>query len=112
MLRDGLADLSDKFILPEPTENSDPSWFGFLLTVKEGAGFTRDEIVGHLEKNGVQTRMLFAGNLMKHPCFDDMRKRGRAFGWLLTLSPSNRPASFLLLIALCVTLSGWACIQG
>ncbi len=76
LLRDGLADLFESFILPEPTENSDPSWFGFLLTVKESAGFTRDEIVSSLESNGIQTRMLFAGNLIKHPCFDKMRAAG------------------------------------
>lgn len=74
MFRNGLADLSDRFILPEATEGSDPSWFGFMLTVKDGAGFTRDEIVNHLESNGIQTRMLFAGNLIKHPCFNDMRE--------------------------------------
>lgn len=78
-MRDGLSGLSDKFILPEPTPGSDPSWFGFLLTVKEGAGFTRNEIVNYLESNGIQTRMLFAGNLIKHPCFDDLRKSGRSF---------------------------------
>jgi CDP-6-deoxy-D-xylo-4-hexulose-3-dehydrase len=78
-LRNGLADLSDKFILPEPTANSDPSWFGFLLTVKKNAGFSRDEIVAHLEKKGIQTRMLFAGNLINHPCFDEMRKSGEGF---------------------------------
>ena len=70
----GLADLSDKFILPEATENSDPSWFGFLLTVKDSAGFKREEIVEFLEGKGIQTRMLFAGNMIKHPCFDEMRK--------------------------------------
>lgn len=74
LLRDGLYDLSDHFILPEATDNSDPSWFGFLLTVKKGTGFSRDEIVVHLESKGIQTRMLFAGNLIKHPCFDEMRK--------------------------------------
>lgn len=73
MLRDGLADLDEFFILPEPTNNSIPSWFGFLLTVKEDAGFSRDEIVKYLEKNQIQTRMLFAGNLIKHPCFNEMR---------------------------------------
>jgi CDP-6-deoxy-D-xylo-4-hexulose-3-dehydrase len=78
-LRDGLLKLEDKFILPEPTPNSDPCWFGFLLTVRENAGFTRDEIVDHLEKNGIQTRMLFAGNLLKHPCFDEMRAKGEGF---------------------------------
>ncbi len=79
MLRDGLEDLSHKFVLPEPTGKSDPSWFGFLLTVKEKAGFTREEIVSRLEANGIQTRMLFAGNLLKHPCFDEMRKTGRGY---------------------------------
>ena len=73
-LRNGLKKLSNKFILSEPNKNSDPSWFGFLLTVKENAGFTRDEIVNHLESKGIQTRMLFAGNIIKHPCFDEMRK--------------------------------------
>jgi len=79
VLREGLNDLADKFILPEPTEKSDPSWFGFLLTVKENAGFTRDQIVNHLESKGIQTRMLFAGNIVKHPCFDEMRKTGSGF---------------------------------
>ncbi|MEQ8187130.1 MAG: lipopolysaccharide biosynthesis protein RfbH [Candidatus Eremiobacterota bacterium] len=74
LLREGLNDLSDKFILPEATEKSDPSWFGFLLTVRENAAFTRDEIVTYLEKNNIQTRMLFSGNLTKHPCFDEMKK--------------------------------------
>lgn len=78
-LRKGLDKLSDKFILPEPTENSDPSWFGFLLTVKENAGFTRDEIVNYLESKEIQTRMLFAGNMVKHPCFDEMRRSGKGY---------------------------------
>jgi len=79
LLRDGLADLSERFILPEQTENSDPSWFGFLLTIRKGAGFTRDKIVSHLENKGIQTRMLFAGNLIKHPCFDEMRREGTGY---------------------------------
>ena len=79
-LRDGLDGLSEKLILPEPSKNSDPSWFGFLLTVRENAGITRDAIVDHLEKHGIQTRMLFAGNLIKHPCFDEMRCRKEGFG--------------------------------
>ncbi len=94
LLRDGLADLSDKFVLPEPTKNADPSWFGFLLTVKEDAGFTRDEIVSHLEKNGIQTRMLFAGNLIKHPCFDEMRKEGK--GFRVVTNPQTLQSSNLL----------------
>ncbi|MDF2927804.1 MAG: DegT/DnrJ/EryC1/StrS aminotransferase [Anaerospora sp.] len=75
-LRKGLADLQDFLLLPEATENSQPSWFGFLITVRENAGFTRDQIVRYLEDNGIQTRMLFAGNLIKHPCFDEMRAQG------------------------------------
>jgi len=90
MLKDGLAGLNNKFILPEPTEGSDPSWFGFLLTVKEGAGFTRDDIVNHLESKGIQTRMLFAGNLIKHPCFDDMRRDGRGYRVVGSLENTDR----------------------
>ena len=74
LLRQGLNGLKDKFILPAATEHSDPSWFGFLLTVKDSAGFTREQIVNHLEASGIQTRMLFAGNMIKHPCFDEMRR--------------------------------------
>ncbi len=69
----GLNSLADYFILPEPCTNSDPSWFGFLLTVRENAGFSRDDMVKYLENHNIQTRMLFAGNLTKHPCFDMMR---------------------------------------
>ena len=78
-LREGLENLSDKLILPEPEANSDPSWFGFLLTVREGCGIAREQIVRHLESNGIQTRMLFAGNMIKHPCFDEMRKSGKGY---------------------------------
>ena len=79
LLRTSLADLGDIFILPEPTANSEPSWFGFLLTVREDAPFTRDEIVAYLETNKIQTRMLFAGNLLKHPCFTDMRSTNTGY---------------------------------
>jgi len=79
MLREGLNHLQDVLILPEATDNSEPSWFGFLLTVKEDVGFTRDELVGYLEENKIQTRMLFAGNLLKHPCFDEMRRTGEGY---------------------------------
>lgn len=78
-LQNSLIDLTDKLILPEATGNSDPSWFGFLLTIRKSAGFTRKEIIGHLESHGIQTRMLFAGNLVKHPCFDEMRKSGEGY---------------------------------
>lgn len=73
ILRSGLQDLTDIFILPEATTNSKPSWFGFILTLQEKAPFTRDEIVAYLEEKGIQTRMLFAGNLLKHPCFTDLK---------------------------------------
>lgn len=71
-LREALSKISDKVILPEPCENSDPSWFGFLITCK--AGIDRNKVVNFIENNGIQTRMLFAGNIIKHPCFDQMRK--------------------------------------
>lgn len=73
LLRDGLSEYHEVFILPEPAPSSDPSWFGFLVTVRENAHFTRNEIVTCLERKGIQTRMLFTGNLLKHPCFDEMR---------------------------------------
>ena len=69
--------VSDKVILPEPCKNSNPSWFGFLITCKE-AGM-RDKVVSYLESHGIQTRMLFAGNLIKHPCFDEMRRSGEGY---------------------------------
>jgi CDP-6-deoxy-D-xylo-4-hexulose-3-dehydrase len=77
LLKGKLSHLGDKYILPEPLRNSDPSWFGFLLTVK--AGVIRSEVVNRLEENGVQTRMLFAGNIIKHPCFNEMRKEKNGF---------------------------------
>ena len=69
--RNRLLDLQDLLILPEPCPGSDPSWFGFLLTVKPGAD--RSRIVPYIESRGVQTRMLFAGNIIRHPCFDSIR---------------------------------------
>ena len=76
-LHDGLKDMEDKFILPEACPDSDPSWFGFLITCKEGVD--RKALVKYIEDKGIQTRMLFAGNLTKHPCFDQMRKEGRGY---------------------------------
>jgi CDP-6-deoxy-D-xylo-4-hexulose-3-dehydrase len=78
-LRKALGKFSGKLLLPEPTPQSSPSWFGFLVTVRPDAGFTRDALVQHLENNKVQTRMLFAGNLIKHPCFDEMRRSGKGY---------------------------------
>lgn len=78
-LREGLAAVEDVLLLPEATADTEPSWFGFLLTVQEQAPFGRDELVTHLERNQIQTRMLFAGNLIKHPCFDEMRQLGAGY---------------------------------
>lgn len=78
MLYDGLKDVPG-LILPVAEANSNPSWFGFLIAVKEDAGFTRNELTGYLEQNKIQTRNLFAGNLTKHPCFDEMRQTGEGF---------------------------------
>jgi CDP-6-deoxy-D-xylo-4-hexulose-3-dehydrase len=74
LLRTGLADLDRFFHLPEPTPNSDPSWFGFFLTLKDGVPFTRNQIVEHLEAANIQTRNLFAGNITRHPCFMELQK--------------------------------------
>ena len=75
-LYNGLKDLQDKIILPEPEKNSKPSWFGFLISVKEESGKSRVELAKWLESNKIQTRNLFAGNLLKHPAFDEMRETG------------------------------------
>lgn len=72
ILREGLSNLEEFFILPEATRNSDPSWFGFLLTVRPETGIKRTQIVNYLENYGIQTRMLFAGNLTKQPCMEDI----------------------------------------
>lgn len=63
----------DKLILPKPAENSKPSWFGFLISVKQGSGLSRNEVTAYIESKNIQTRLLFSGNLIKHPCFDQIR---------------------------------------
>ena len=70
-LRTSLESVQDKLILPVAAENSDPSWFGFLITCKEGVN--RTELVKKIEAANIQTRALFAGNLTRHPCFDQIR---------------------------------------
>lgn len=74
-LREGLDCVSDKITLPEKQPDSDPSWFGFFMTCK----VERNPVVNHIENNGIQTRMLFAGNLTKHPCFDQMSATGDGY---------------------------------
>lgn len=75
-LQHRLAPLADRLILPRATPASDPCWFGYVLTVRPGSSISRDEFVRRLEESGIQCRMLFAGNLLKHPCFDEMRAKG------------------------------------
>jgi CDP-6-deoxy-D-xylo-4-hexulose-3-dehydrase len=76
-LSEGLSGLRDKLILPEAAPASNPSWFGFLITCREGVN--RNKLVQHIESRNIQTRMLFAGNLVKHPCFDEIRKSAAGY---------------------------------
>ena len=71
-LKGALSDI-EGLILPEAAKNADPSWFGFLLSVKEESGVKRNDLTTFLEKANIQTRLLFSGNLIKHPCFDQIR---------------------------------------
>lgn len=65
--------IQDRIILPEPAENSRPSWFGFLISVRPETGIERNKITRYIEEHNVQTRLLFSGNIIKHPCFDQIR---------------------------------------
>lgn len=87
-LKKALEGMEDRFILPEPCPGSDPSWFGFLLTCREGVD--RNQVVPYIESKGIQTRMLFAGNLTKHPCFDQMRAEGRGYRIAGSLENTDR----------------------
>lgn len=83
-----LSDLQDKLILPEKCPDSEPSWFGFLMTCREG--IDRKKVVTYIEEHGVQTRLLFAGNLIKHPCFDEMRATGEGYRVVGELTNTDR----------------------
>ena len=74
-LLQALRKYEDRLVLPAPTPNSEPSWFGFVITVRRDAGFTRAELVRFLEANRIETRTLFAGNLLRHPAFQQIRHR-------------------------------------
>ncbi len=87
-LRAALAETEDRLILPVPAENSRPSWFGFLITCKEGTD--RNKLVQYIESKGIQTRMLFAGNLIKHPCFDEMRAEKKGYRVVGTMENTDR----------------------
>ena len=72
-LRGGLECIKDKIILPEPAENADPSWFGFLISVRPETGLDRNEVTKYIESKNVQTRLLFSGNIIRQPCFNEIR---------------------------------------
>lgn len=72
-LREFLKPVEDRLILPEPAVNSEPSWFGFLISIRPESGISRNEITKYIESQNIQTRLLFSGNLTKHPCFDHIR---------------------------------------
>ncbi len=87
-LRKSLEPIGDRIILPEACDNSNPSWFGFLITC--GEGVDRNGVVRYVEQKGIQTRMLFAGNLTKHPCFDEMREAGEGYRIVGSLENTDR----------------------
>lgn len=87
-LYEGLSCLQDKLILPQPCPNSKPSWFGFLITCKQGVD--RNKLVTYIERKGIQTRTLFAGNLIKHPCFDELRKNKQGYRVIGNLKNTDR----------------------
>lgn len=87
-LKEGLKSMEDKLILPSACEHSDPCWFGFMITCREGTG--RNQVVRYIESKGIQTRMLFAGNLVKHPCFDEMRCTGEGYRIAGSLDNTDR----------------------
>lgn len=87
-LRENLAGTGDRLILPCYDKEARPSWFGFLMTVREG--LEREKVVRHLENKGIQTRMLFSGNLLRHPCFDQLRKSGQGYRVVGTLENTDR----------------------
>lgn len=87
-LYEKLSVASDKLLLPEVDPNAQASWFGFTITCKEGVD--RNKVVRYVESKNIQTRMLFAGNLVKHPCFDEMRKTGEGYRVVGDLTETDR----------------------
>ena len=87
-LKAHLADMEEYFILPEACEDSDPDWFGFMLTCRNN--IDKNKIVQYLESRGIQTRMLFAGNLTKQPCFDGLRQSGTGYRIVGELQNTDR----------------------
>jgi CDP-6-deoxy-D-xylo-4-hexulose-3-dehydrase len=75
LLRQALSRYEDRLILPETPQNSEPSYFGFVITVRRNAGFSRNELTAYLEKAGIETRNLFCGNLVRQPAYKDIQSR-------------------------------------
>lgn len=73
ILQKGLRELDNYFILPRKTKNSEPSWFGFFITIKDNQPFSRNDVVKHLENKNIQTRNLFAGNIVRQPLFQNLK---------------------------------------
>lgn len=90
-LKEMLKCVEDKLILPEACENSDPSWFGFMITCKDGV--SKNKVVQYCEEKGVQTRMLFSGNIVRQPAFDGMRESGEGYRISGDLSVTDRVMS-------------------
>lgn len=88
ILKEKLMAIEDFLILPEKAQHADPSWFGFLLTCRSGVD--KNNLVFYLERKGIQTRMLFAGNLIKQPCFDTIRKDERKYRVIGELKNTER----------------------
>ena len=72
-LHKALEGVQDKLMLPEPIPGGEPSWFGFLMSVRPESGLRRNAVTAYLEQRKIQTRLLFSGNMIKHPCFDPVR---------------------------------------
>lgn len=87
-LHKALEGVQDKLILPQAAPNSAPSWFGFMVTLQDG--LDREKVVRYIESKGVQTRMLFSGNLTRHPCFDEMRSSGQGYRVVGGLEQTDR----------------------
>jgi CDP-6-deoxy-D-xylo-4-hexulose-3-dehydrase len=71
-LTEGLSDLQDILLLPQATPNSDPSWFGFPIAVREDSPTSREQVVKFLESKKIGTRLLFAGNLLRQPAYENI----------------------------------------
>lgn len=87
---DGLKDFEDYIILPKAQKNSEPSWFGFLITLKKKCKLKRTEIMRALEKKKIQSRLLFAGNIINQPVFNEMRENQEGFRVSGKLDNTNR----------------------